>query len=162
MGSPSEALRVWNTVVPSEWIDYNGHMTEGYYGVAFGAASDELLFHLGFTAAYREVHGTFYSVENHTRYLLEVAEGSTLSTATLVLGADEKRIHVHHDLLVSDDPEPVATQECMMLHVAADGDGRPRAAAMSEPMLGAAMSLAADHSGVPLPGHVGRGLRILR
>ena len=43
-----EPLRVWSTVVPPEWIDYNGHLTEGYYGVAFGQVSDEVLVRLGF------------------------------------------------------------------------------------------------------------------
>lgn len=163
MGTAPEPLRVWQAVVPAGWIDYNGHLTEGYYGVAFGAASDEVLIHLGFDKAYREQHGTFYTVEAHIRFLLEVHEGSQISTDSYILGADQKRFHMHHDLLVDDDPTPVATQEAMLLHVAhaAAGD-TPRAAPMVEPVLGNALALAERHATFPLPDHVGRGVRILR
>jgi carnitine 3-dehydrogenase len=163
MSTESEPLRVWQTVVPPEWIDYNGHLTEGFYGVAFGAASDELLIHLGFGEAYRSQNGTFYSVETHIRFLREIHEGSSISTDTYVLGADEKRLHLHHDLLVDGDPEPAATQEAMLLHVtrAAD-DGPPRTAPMVEPVLGHAFAAAGAHSSLPLPGHSGRGIRTLR
>ena len=118
---------------------------------------------LGFDEAYREQHGTFYTVETHIRFLLEVHEGFQISTDSYILGADQKRFHMHHDLLVDDDPTPVATQEAMLLHVAhaAAGD-TPRAAPMVEPVLGNALALAERHATFPLPDHVGRGVRILR
>ncbi|SVD06134.1 uncharacterized protein METZ01_LOCUS358988, partial [marine metagenome] len=28
MEASIEPVRVWQTVVPAEWIDYNGHLTE--------------------------------------------------------------------------------------------------------------------------------------
>ena len=62
MAVSPEPLRVWSTVVPPEWIDYNGHLTEGYYGVAFGQASDEVLVNLGFGPGYLEEHGSFYKI----------------------------------------------------------------------------------------------------
>ena len=123
MAASPQPLRIWRTVVPPAWIDYNGHLNEGYYGVAFGDASDALLEHLGFDGDYREAHGTFYTVETRIRFLREVHEGSEIHAATLLLGADEKRLHVHHDLLAGDSPDPVATQETMMLHVARGPDG---------------------------------------
>ncbi|MBC8195386.1 MAG: thioesterase family protein [Acidimicrobiia bacterium] len=163
MSTVPEPLRVWETVVPSEWIDYNGHLTEGFYGVAFGAASDELLIHLGFGETYRSQHGTFYSVETHIRFLKEVHEGSRISTDTYVLGADEKRLHLHHDLLVDGDSVPVATQEAMLLHVSQpSGGGPPRTSAMVEPVRGNAIAAARAHSALSAPAHSGRGIRTLR
>ena len=47
MEAATEPLQVWRTVVPPEWIDYNGHLTEGFYGVAFGHATDAILTTLG-------------------------------------------------------------------------------------------------------------------
>jgi acyl-CoA thioesterase FadM len=161
MAVSPQPLRIWRTVVPPAWIDYNGHLNEGYYGVAFGDASDALLDHLGFDGEYRENHGTFYTVETRIRFLREVHEGSEIHTATLLLGADEKRLHVHHDLLVGDSPDPVATQETMMLHVAQHPTG-PGVAPMSEPLLGRALALATLHSTVSPGDHVGRGVRTLR
>ena len=161
MEASPQPLRIWRTVVPPAWIDYNGHLNEGYYGVAFGDASDALLDHLGFDGEYRENHGTFYTVETRIRFLREVHEGSEIHAATLLLGADEKRLHVHHDLLVGESPAPVATQETMMLHVAQHPTG-PGVAPMSEPLLGRALALATLHSTVSPGDHVGRGVRTLR
>jgi|TARA_B100000959_G_scaffold136586_1_gene143560 acyl-CoA thioesterase FadM len=163
MSTETEPLRVWQTVVPPEWIDYNGHLTEGFYGVAFGAASDELLIHLGFGEKYRSLHGTFYSVEAHIRFLREVHEGSSVATDTYVLGADTRRLHIHHDLLVDGNPEPVATQEAMLLHVSQSPDGgAPRTSPMVDPVLTRALAAAAAHTGAALPDHAGRGVRNLR
>ena len=39
--------------VSPDWIDYNGHMNVGYYGVAFDKATDALLDLLGLGEAYR-------------------------------------------------------------------------------------------------------------
>ena len=161
MAASPEPLRVWSTVVPPEWIDYNGHLTEGYYGVAFGQASDEVLVNLGFGPGYLEEHGSFYTVESRIRYLREVKEGVAIRADSWVLSADAKRIHLHHELFAADAPAPVATQESMMLHVTRGPDG-PRVAPMVEPVLGNALAQAAHHATVPLPDHVGRGVRTLR
>ncbi|MBS1264649.1 MAG: L-carnitine dehydrogenase [Acidimicrobiaceae bacterium] len=163
MSTETEPLRVWQTVVPPEWIDYNGHLTEGFYGVAFGAASDELLLHLGFDEEYRSLHGTFYTVESHTRFLREVHEGSSVATDTYVLGADARRLHIHHNLLVEGSSEPAATQEAMLLHVSQSPDGEaPRTSPMVNPVLMRALAAADAHAGTCLPDHAGRGVRNLR
>ena len=162
MAASPQPLRTWHTVVPPAWIDYNGHLNEGYYGVAFGDASDALLEHLGFDGDYREAHGTFYTVETRIRFLREVHEGAAISTDTWLLGADEKRLHVLHDLLAGDPPEPVATQESMMLHVAHGAAGTPRVAPMAEPVHSMVLELAAVHASLILPGYVGLGVRTLR
>ncbi len=161
MEAETEPFQVWRTVVPPEWIDYNGHLTEGFYGVAFGHASDAVLATLGFDSAYLSNHGSFYTAETRIRYLREVKEGAEICTATVVLGADAKRLHIHHDLLANDDPEPVATQECMLLHVVQGSDG-PTVAPMLEPVASAALAAAADHAEIPSPDHVGKGVRTLR
>lgn len=166
METSTEPLRVWRTVVPAEWIDYNGHLTEGCYGVAFGQATDEVLIHLGFGPDYLAAHGSFYTVETRIRYLHEVKQGVEVHTESLVLGADAKRLHVHH-FLFADDPAssersaPVATQECMLLHVVQRSSG-PMVAPMVEPVASAALVAAAAHAEVPSPDHVGKGVRTLR
>ncbi|MBJ30885.1 MAG: 4-hydroxybenzoyl-CoA thioesterase [Acidimicrobiaceae bacterium] len=161
MAASAEPLRVWRTVVPVEWIDYNGHLTEGYYGVAFGDATDAVLLELGFGPDYRDAHGTFYTVETRIRYLREVKEGAEVHTASLILGADARRLHVHHELFADSDADPVATQECMMLHVAQRADG-PGVAPMAEPVASAALAAAEAHAVIPFPDHVGKGVRTLR
>jgi acyl-CoA thioesterase FadM len=155
MGEP---LELWSIVVPPDWIDYNGHLTEGYYGVAFGHASDAILSHLGFDESYLADYGTFYTAETHIRYLQEVHEGSQIACSSILLAADAKRLHVHHDLVIAGTTDPVATQESMMLHVSDPG---PRVSAMHEPVLGAALALAAAHASLPRPDRLGQGVRQL-
>ena len=72
----SAALRLWCGAVLDEWIDYNGHMSEGFYGVVFGMASDEYLIRMGFDEHYRAtVGGSFYTVETHIVFIDELAPG---------------------------------------------------------------------------------------
>ena len=71
------ALRIWRGAVLDEWIDYNGHMTEGFYGVVFGMASDEYLTRMGFDEHYRATTGgSFYTVETHITFIDELAPGN--------------------------------------------------------------------------------------
>ena len=49
-----------------EWIDYNGHMNVGFYGVAFDKASDAVLDRLGLGEAYRHrTEASMFIVEAH-------------------------------------------------------------------------------------------------
>lgn len=161
MAASTDPLQVWRTTVPSAWIDYNGHLTEGFYGVAFGHATDAVLVELGFGPEYLQEHGSFYTVETRIRYLREVKENTEIRTASLVLGADSKRLHVHHHLFAGDNPASVATQECMMLHVAQSPEG-PKVAPMVEPVASNALAAAKAHAYIPTPDHVGQGVRTLR
>jgi acyl-CoA thioester hydrolase len=111
-------LALYTAVVLPEWLDYNEHMTEGYYGVAFGNASDAFIDYMGMGAAYRSrTQGTIYTVEAHTSFLREVQVGSTLRFTTQLLGHDAKRMQVFHQMFQEDEGYLAATFETMMLHV---------------------------------------------
>jgi acyl-CoA thioester hydrolase len=111
-------LQLYTTVVLPEWLDYNEHMTEGYYGVAFGNASDAFIDYMGMGAAYRlRTQMTIYTVEAHTSFLREVKIGSTLRFTTQLLGHDAKRMQVFHQMVHADEGYVAATFETMMLHV---------------------------------------------
>ena len=102
--------------VRPEWIDYNGHLSEAYYVLVFGHATDALYDHIGLDADYRRrSRCSAYTVEAHINYLGEVAARSDLTCATRVLGFDPKRIHIHHEMFAGD-ARP-ATIEIMALHV---------------------------------------------
>lgn len=114
----STPLEVYRTTVAESWIDYNGHMNEGYYAVAFGDASDAYLIRAGFDAEYRTANGgTFYTVETHIRYLREVALGDPIAFHTTVLGADAKKLHLFHSMVHETADFEAATQEVFLLHV---------------------------------------------
>ncbi len=47
-------LPPFRSTVRPEWIDYNGHMSEAYYSLVFGHATDALMAETGLGPAYRE------------------------------------------------------------------------------------------------------------
>ncbi len=73
---------LFRQTVRDDWIDYNGHLSEAYYVLVFGFATDALRDAAGLDAAYRErTGGSLYTVEAHVRCLREVAHGSELTAA---------------------------------------------------------------------------------
>ena len=108
--------------VIADWIDYNGHMSEAYYVLLFGFATDALYDRLGFDSKYRErLKRSLYTVESHIRYLQEVSEGEEVTIETRLLSYDSKRLHFCHDMVVQGNV--VATSEIMALHVSTQASG---------------------------------------
>ncbi|MFC9936411.1 thioesterase family protein [Nocardiopsis alba] len=110
-----------------EWIDYNGHLSEAYYVLIFGFATDALMDRIGLDAAYRERTGcSLYTVEAHARYLREVAADAEVEVHTRVIdpgttGPGLKKARICHEMWVGD--VLAATEELMTLHVD-QGEGR--------------------------------------
>lgn len=120
------ALPLVRRTVRPEWIDYNGHMSEAFYVLVFGYATDAMMIETGLHAGYRESTGcSLYTVESHLRYLHDVAEGAHLAVRTNLLGVDAKKARLSHELYVVGSPDgvpqpeatPVATSELLALHV---------------------------------------------
>ena len=143
--------------VPAEWTDYNGHMNVAFYVLAFDHATDVLLDELDLGEAYRQrARMSVFVVETHVNYLQEVDLGDRLAFTTRVLGGDDKRMHIFHHMyrLARDaEPELVATNEIMTLHVSLETRGwapfdpatRDRIAAMAR-----------AHGGLAPPDQAGR------
>ena len=84
-------VAVWREPVQDAWIDYNGHLSEPYYVLVFGHATDAVMDELGLGPEYRSAHdASLYTVEAHVRYLAEVAAGSELEVRSSVIGATAK------------------------------------------------------------------------
>ena len=153
----SGPLRLWSGAVLDEWIDYNGHMSEGFYGVVFGIASDEYLTRMGFDENYRAtVRGSFYTVETHIAFIDELAPRAALVVDTTVAGADPKRVHLFHELRRGVDEGLAATQESMMLHVDTRID---RVAPMGAELYAVLQADASAHAGRLPEGTTGRAIR---
>lgn len=102
-------------VIP-EWIDYNGHMSEAFYVLVFGFATDAVMDALGMDAAYRaEKAASLYTVEAHVRYLAEASLGDQLEVQTTVVGSGAKKLHLAHEMWVGGTL--VSTEELLALHV---------------------------------------------
>jgi acyl-CoA thioester hydrolase len=101
-----------------EWIDYNGHMNLAYYVVLFDQATDLLFdrFDLGLDYRRRTGKGTFVA-ETHTLYENELLVGARVRVATQILGSDDKRLHLAHEMFEFGGEKRAAVQELMFLHV---------------------------------------------
>lgn len=147
-------LSLYRDVARSEWMDYNGHMMDGFYLVAFAYATDAFLQYLGFGEAYRAQTGcTIYTVEAHLNFLREVKAGAPLTYDTLLLGADAKRLHIFHIMRHADEGFSAATTEQMWLHV---NQQTQRVEPMPAAQLARAQAVAAAHAALPRPTQVGR------
>jgi len=140
--------------VPPEWIDYNGHMMDAYYFMAFTEATEAFLDHIGLGAAYRARTGSgIYTAESHLCFLSSVTSGATLAYHTQLLGHDAKRLHVFHRMTRAGSV--AATCELMFLHVSAE-----RVAPMPPEAAVTVAALAAEHAVLPRPDQVGRRIAL--
>ncbi len=116
--SPSPAIPPYRAQLLPDWIDFNGHLRDAYYGLVMSYAIDDIMDHLGLDAAYRErTRCTLYTLELHMRYMHEVKGTDDLVVATSILDADRKRIHMGCRFTCGRLNEAVATGEVMLLHV---------------------------------------------
>ena len=107
---------VWREPVQDAWIDYNGHLSEPYYVLVFGHATDAVMDAVGLGPAYREANdASLYTVEAHVRYLDEVSAGSDLQVRSSVIGVTAKLLWIWHELWV--DGRLRATEEILGVHV---------------------------------------------
>lgn len=115
----SDRLPDFQQTVRQEWIDYNGHMSEAFYVLVFGHATDMMMAETGLGPGYRESSGcSLYTGEAHIRYLKEVEEGAELTVRTRVLGVGAKKLRFSHEMYVGEATgEPVATIELLGVHV---------------------------------------------
>ncbi|MEZ4864659.1 MAG: thioesterase family protein [Caldilineaceae bacterium] len=151
-------LALYTDIVRSAWIDYNHHMMDGYYAVAFSHATDALLDYVGLDAAYRtRSNCSVYTLEGHILYLHELKANAPLRFTTQLLGYDAKRMHLFHTLYHADEGFMAATCEWMMLHVdVIQGRGAPMPATVQ----GRLAAIYAEHSNLPWPSQAGRSLSL--
>lgn len=109
---------IYRTPIAAQWIDFNGHLRDAYYGLILSLATDALMDRLGMDAPYRQrTRCTLYTVEMHIHYLREVHQDDAVVVTAAILGSDAKRIHASLRLACEGQPEPAAAAEFMLLHV---------------------------------------------
>ena len=157
-GTPNSPLALLDTEVREDWIDYNGHMSEAYYVLVFGYATDAFLDHIGMDDHHRQRTGhSLYTVEAHVRYLAEVGRRAQLSVTAQLLGMDDKRVRLFHRMLDASTGELVATEELMLLHVDASV---PQTAPFADEVCERLESIWTAHDALGLPSGAGRAITL--
>lgn len=108
-------LSLHSEPVQESWLDAYGHLNEAYYLVAFSNGAWPFQDHFGIGMDYFDQTGcALYTLETHLRYVNEVRAPALLEINHMVLGSDEKRIHIACSMEV--DGTERATVEFMTLH----------------------------------------------
>jgi acyl-CoA thioester hydrolase len=149
-------LRLHEAIVRGEWVDYNGHLTEWAYLLMVGDDSDAFFRFLGVDDDYRASGRSIYTVETHMHHLREVPLGERLRLSLRVLGVDDKRLHIAHEMH-GGSGALVATAEQMLLHV----NTRAGKVTPFPPEIGERLrQIRAAHAALPVPGYVGHVMGI--
>lgn len=159
-GQPIAApLRLISPAVPPDWVDYNGHMSESCYLLAFGDQSDAFFRLIGIDEAYRASGHSLYTVQTMIFNLAEAHLGDRLDLSLHLIDADEKRLHIFHAMYNAQTGELLATGEQMLVHVdMAAGKSCP----MSPELLRRINAIRAAHAHLPSPPQAGRNIAIRR
>jgi acyl-CoA thioester hydrolase len=153
MSFPAPFDQFRGEVLP-EWIDANNHMNLAYYTVLFDYATDALFDAIGIGRQYKAStnHGTFV-VETHNLYERELLLGDRVRVATQILGIDDKRLHLGHEMFMLASGQRAAMQELMYLHI----DLAARRVVPFPPAVRDRVAAAASaHANLPRPAWAGR------
>lgn len=149
MRYPNSPLSTYETSVKLEWIDYNGHMSEPYYVLVFGHASDGLYDQLGIDEHYRNQHQcSVYTLEAHINYLQEVGEAEPLRMETQLLEYGDKKMRFFHRMYQADTGQELASTELFVMFVDMITH---RTAAFPDAILDSIACLAQCHEALPAP-----------
>ena len=141
-------VRMLDTYVRPEWVDYNGHMTDSRYLQVFGDAMDALFRWAGVDDSYRESGQAMYTVESHVRHFAEAKPLEPIHVTTQMLELDAKRVRLYHCLYRTRDERLIATAEQLYVHV----DTRTsHAAPMGSSVQARLERIRVAHSGLPTP-----------
>jgi carnitine 3-dehydrogenase len=152
-GESGDALRLLETEVRPEWVDYNGHMTDSRYLQVFGDATDALLRYAGVDDAYRRSGRALYTVETHVTHQAEARALEPVYVASRVLEVDDKRLRLFHTLHRARDDVRLATAEQLYLHV---DSAAGKASAMDPGVRSRLAALQAAQARLPPPPEAGR------
>ncbi len=144
-----------------EWIDYNGHMNVGYYGVAFDLALEKLMVeHLGLGEVQVAALGQGpYVLQSHMTFLREVQENEPFFFRIRLLDADHKRGHYFAQMLSGNDGEVCATQEALFMNVSHQTG---RSVAYPDWAAERLARMVRDHAGLDAAPQVGQAIGIRR
>lgn len=153
-----DPLVTWRGTVSPDWVDYNGHLRDAYYGLIFSFATDAWMDQIGLDEQGRADTGnTLYTLETHQNFLLEVQVDTAVEVHTQILGADHKRVQVFHTLLRSDNAAVLATTELMLCNIDTTG---PHSAAFSPSVVERLIPMVQVHRRWPRPPQAGRSIAL--
>jgi acyl-CoA thioester hydrolase len=153
-------LPVLDIEVSPDWIDYNGHMNDACYAIAFSRAGDAFMEKIGLGETERAAtKRSIFTLALVIRFIAEAKRGELLSISVQMLECDKKRLRFW--LEARKGGEPIATSEQVLTCVDFSGE-RPRAAEFPPVVAARLEALTKDHAELPTPLEAGQGLTLKR
>jgi acyl-CoA thioester hydrolase len=154
-------LHALDVEVAREWIDYNGHMNDACYAIAFSQAGDSFMEKIGLGPADRAAtKRSIFTLALVIRFIAEARLGDHLSVSAQILECDKKRLRFWLEARKADGAL-VATSEQVLTCVDLSGE-RPRAAEFPEKVAEKLDALTREHAELPTPMEAGQGLMLKR
>lgn len=150
-------LVLHRTTVPPAWVDYNGHMSESCFLLAFGDSADAFFRFVGIDEAYRAAGHSLFTAETHLHHRGEAAAGDPLRLELRLLDVDAKRVHVFHEMYHDGTGALLATAEQLLLHVDTTAG---RVVPLPDRLSGRLAAVRAAHADLPRPAAVGHVMGI--
>ncbi len=105
-----------NRVVPTSWLDINGHMNDSHYAEVFSKASDIILRRIGSDGDYIAQGFNYFTVDMQISYLNECLAGDRISVFTTIHLAEGKKLDLRHEMKNSEGTV-CATCTQFLIHV---------------------------------------------
>jgi acyl-CoA thioesterase FadM len=151
-------LRLHRTTVPRALTDYNRHLSESSYLLLFGDSADAFFRFIGIDEDYRAGRRSLFTVQTHLHHLGEAVEGDRLDLTLRVLDADDRRLHIYHEML-GPAGDLLAAAEQLLVHV---DTAAGRSCPMPPDLLDRVHTVQRAHAHLPVPDLVGKPLGIRR
>ena len=148
-------IRLHDVRVPTEWVDYNGHMNDSRYMQLSSETIDRFLRLIGMDDAYLAGGHSWFTVESHLNFLGQAKAGEHLYVTVQLISHDDKRLRVFTAMHRGGDGTIAATAEHMLLHVDTTID---RSAPMSAAMKAALDRIGGHHASLTAPPLAGRAV----
>ena len=148
-------IRFHEVRVPTEWVDYNGHVNDSRYFQLSSETIDRMLRFIGLDEAYLAGGHSWFTVESHVNFAAQAKAGDHLYCTVQLVSHDAKKMRVFTTIHRGDDDSVVATAEHMLLHVDTTAD---KAVPAPEGMVAMLDRIAAHHSTLPVPANAGRSV----
>lgn len=156
----SDLKHIARVEVLADWLDYNGHMNDAAYALAFSRAIDQFVDGLGMGPEFREASKlTMYTLSMLIHYRREAKLGQQLDIFVQILDFDAKKIHLW--LEMRRETKIVALSEQLFSCVDQSGE-TPRSAPFPADVEARISALAEAQSTLPKPELAGKGIAIKR
>jgi carnitine 3-dehydrogenase len=151
-----QPLTLLEQIVPTDWVDYNGHTNDSRYMELSSRAVDAFMRFIGVDEAYLTGGHSYFTVESHLTFVEQSRAGDRVRVELVLLSHDEKRFHVFTSIIRTEDDGSdtlIATAEHLLLHVDTVAN---RAVPAEAAVLHRLAAVAAAHADVARPTAAGR------